>query len=86
MTTSLNLHQLSLPDLCPVTAAVHELATTGGVEARGAFFTRREVVDFILDLSEYSSAQPLHRLRLLEPSFGGGDFLIPAIERLLQAW
>jgi hypothetical protein len=86
MTTSLNLHQLSLPDLCPVTAAVHELATTGGVEARGAVFTRREVVDFILDLSEYSSAQPLHRLRLLEPSFGGGDFLIPAIERLLQAW
>lgn len=86
MTTSLNLHQLSLPDLCPVTAAVHELATTGGVEARGAVFTRREVVDFILDLSGYSSDQPLHHLRLLEPSFGGGDFLIPAIERLLQAW
>lgn len=86
MTTSLNLHQLSFPDLCPVTAAVHELATTGGVEARGAVFTRREVVEFILDLSGYSSDQPLHRLRLLEPSFGGGDFLLPAIERLLQAW
>lgn len=86
MTTSLKLHQLSLPELCPVTAAVHALATTGGVEARGAIFTRREVVDFILDLSGYTSDAPLHSSRLLEPSFGGGDFLIPAIERLLQSW
>ncbi|MFA7540675.1 MAG: Eco57I restriction-modification methylase domain-containing protein, partial [Lysobacterales bacterium] len=28
----------------------------------------------------------LHRLKLLEPCFGGGDFLLPAIERLLLAW
>ncbi|WP_259699694.1 Eco57I restriction-modification methylase domain-containing protein [Pseudomonas protegens] len=86
MTTSLKLHQLSLPELCPITAAVHELATTGGVEARGAIFTRREVVDFILDLSGYTTDTPLHHLRLLEPSFGGADFLLPAIERLLQSW
>ncbi len=86
MTTSLEFHQLSLPELCPVTAAVHALATTSGVEARGAVFTRREVVDFILDLSGYASDAPLHQLRLLEPSFGGGDFLVPAIERLLNAW
>lgn len=31
-------------------AAVEVLAAQGGVEARGAVFTRREVVDFILDL------------------------------------
>lgn len=86
MTTSLKLHQLSLPELCPVTGAVHALATTGGVEARGAVFTRREVVDFILDLSGYTADAPLHSSRLLEPSFGGGDFLLPAIERLLQSW
>ncbi|MFG0542139.1 Eco57I restriction-modification methylase domain-containing protein [Pseudomonas sp. YQ_5] len=86
MTTSLKLHQLSLPELCPVTAAVHALATSGGVEARGAVFTRREVVEFILDLSGYTIDAPLHRLRLLEPSFGGGDFLVPAIERLLKVW
>ncbi|MDR0280096.1 MAG: Eco57I restriction-modification methylase domain-containing protein [Paucimonas sp.] len=86
MTTSLEFHQLSLPQLCPVAAAVHELATTSGVEARGAVFTRREVVDFILDLSGYASDVPLHNLRLLEPSFGSGDFLVPAIERLLKAW
>ncbi|PRN04893.1 modification methylase PaeR7I [Pseudomonas sp. LLC-1] len=56
------------------------------MEARGAIFTRREVVDFILDLSGYTTDAPLHTLRLLEPSFGGGDFLIPAIERLLKSW
>jgi hypothetical protein len=53
---------------------------------RGAVFTRREVVDFILDLTGYTSDKPLHRMRALEPSFGEGDFLLPAIERLLDAW
>jgi hypothetical protein len=43
-------------------------------------------VDFILDLAGYTYDQPLHEKRLLEPSFGGGDFLLPAIERLLTAW
>ena len=58
----------------------------GDVDTRGAIFTRREVVDFILDLSGYHSDDPLHRRRLLEPSFGAGDFLLPAIERLLGAY
>jgi hypothetical protein len=44
------------------------------------------VVEFILDLVDYTSDEPLHRRRLLEPSFGGGDFLLPAVERLLGAW
>ena len=57
-----------------------------GSEERGAIFTRSEVVDFILDLSGYTANRPLHRLRLLEPSFGHGDFLLPAIDRLLTAW
>ena len=80
------LHQASLPGLCPVAAAVESLAGAGGIEARGAVFTRREVVDFILDLTGYTVDQPLHRRRLLEPSFGNGDFLLPAIDRLLTAW
>ncbi len=32
-------------------AAIETLASEGGIEARGAVFTRREVVDFILDLA-----------------------------------
>ena len=43
-------------------------------------------MDFILDLTGYTSDRPLHTLRLLEPSFGDGDFLFPAIDRLLSAW
>ncbi len=53
---------------------------------RGAVFTRPEVVAAILDLSGYTPEQPLHRQRLLEPSFGDGDFLVPAIDRLLAAY
>ncbi len=86
MTLSLLLRQPSLFDSCPVAAAVESLATAGGVDERGAIFTRREVVDFILDLIGYTCDQPLHRRRMLEPSFGAGDFLLPIIERLLVAW
>ncbi len=53
---------------------------------RGAVFTRPEVVAAILDLSGYTADRPLHLLRLLEPSFGDGDFLFPAIERLIEAY
>ncbi len=55
-------------------------------EERGAVFTRPEVVEFILDLSGYTVNHPLHCYRLLEPSFGGGDFLIPVVDRLLTSY
>lgn len=84
-TAKVNPSQLSLPTLCPVTDAVAALAKAG-IEARGAIFTRREVVDFILDLTGYTPERPLHKFRLLEPSFGDGHFLVPAIDRLLRAW
>ena len=58
---------------------------TAGVEERGAIFTRSEVVEFILDLVGYTPDKPLHTKRLLEPSFGGGDFLLAAVARLLSA-
>ena len=86
MTLNLLVRQPSFLDLCLVTTAVEELANLGGIEERGAIFTRREVVDFILDLAGYTSDRPLHELSLLEPSFGDGDFLLPAIDRLLAAW
>ena len=79
-------HRAVAVPACPVMAATEALAADGGHEARGAIFTRSEVVDFILDLAGYTEDQPLHEKRLLEPSFGGGDFLLPIIERLLSAW
>lgn len=52
---------------------------------RGAIYTRSEVVDFILDLAGYTADKALWSIRLLEPSFGAGDFLIPAVRRLLES-
>ena len=69
-----------------VAAAIEKLSATAGAESRGAIFTRIEVVDFILDLAGYTEDQPLHEKRILEPSFGGGDFLLPVISRLIRAW
>lgn len=78
--------QLTLfDDRPPVAAAIAALATSGR-EERGAVFTRREVVEFILDLAGYTPDRPLQRQRLLEPAFGHGDFLVPAAERLLASY
>ncbi|HEY2346118.1 MAG TPA: Eco57I restriction-modification methylase domain-containing protein [Xanthomonadaceae bacterium] len=68
-----------------VEAAVAQLATTSET-GRGAVFTKPDVVEAILDLCGYTADQPLHRKMLLEPSFGAGDFLIPAIRRLFIAF
>ena len=83
--TKPQIRQLSLDGMCEVTAALDVLASSGR-ESRGAVFTKREVVDFMLDLAQYTNARTLTSLRLLEPSFGNGDFLLPAIQRLLQSW
>jgi hypothetical protein len=76
-------YQAALPFLND-TEAFHN-SSEGDAEERGAIFTRREVVDFILDLVGYTVDRPLHQFRILEPSFGHGDFLVPIVERLLIA-
>ncbi|HUI71619.1 MAG TPA: Eco57I restriction-modification methylase domain-containing protein, partial [Spirochaetia bacterium] len=53
---------------------------------RGAVYTRRETVDFILNLAGYLPDRPLHQYTLLEPSFGNGDFLVRAVERLVISY
>jgi type I restriction-modification system DNA methylase subunit len=74
------------PMIRPVVRDAVARLAEGGIEERGAIFTRREVVDFILDLTGYTSDKPLHTLRMLEPCFGAGDFLLPLVERLLGAY
>jgi hypothetical protein len=66
--------------------AVDQLASSNDSNTRGAIFTRREVANFILDLVGYTKDQPLYHKRILEPSFGNGDFLLPIIDRLLSSW
>jgi len=77
---------LNEPRPADVTAAIAALATSGGREERGAVFTKAEVVGAILDLCGYTQEKKLPQLRLLEPSFGGGDFLLPAVDRLMAAY
>jgi hypothetical protein len=78
--------QASLLGMCPIAEALERLAHDSEDGDRGAVFTRREVVDFMLDLAGYTPDRPLHTMRLLEPSFGGGEFLLAAVERLLTAF
>jgi len=83
--STLPLFQSNEKDSCLVNRAV-EAMSESGIEARGAVFTRREIVGFILDLVGYTPDKPLHTMRLLEPSFGQGDFIIPIIQRLISAY
>ncbi len=83
--TSVQSIQIALPGMDRLLAAVEQLATAG-VEERGAVFTRREVVEFVLDLTGYTTSSALHKRRLLETSFGEGAFLLVAVERLLDSY
>lgn len=80
------LNDLRVPHSADVNAAIEHMSTATCTDSRGAVFTRSEVVEFILDLAGYTEDQPLYSKRLLEPSFGAGDFLLPAIGRLLDSW
>lgn len=51
----------------------------------GEVFTRRWVVESILDLTGYTIENDLATKRLVEPSIGSGAFIVPIIERLLAS-
>ena len=51
----------------------------------GEVFTRRWVVDVLLDLTGYTADRDLASMHLLEPSCGSGAFLGPVIERLIAS-
>ena len=61
-----------------------ELTPDVGVD-HGEVFTRRWVVDFILDLAGYADDRDLAMQTLLEPSCGTGAFLVPVVERLIRS-
>ena len=77
--------QTSIERYCQVADAVSKLAGDSASSERGAVNTRREVVEFMLDLAGYVQSRPLCKLRLLEPSFGSGEFLLEAVRRLVSS-
>lgn len=54
-------------------------------EKNGVVYTRKWVVDLILDLVGYTSDRPLADRLLVEPSAGDGSFLIEAVSRLIES-
>jgi hypothetical protein len=72
---------LPFPEIQQVVACYSQAQTA----ELGAVFTRREVVEFMLDLAGYCVEEDLTQASLLEPSFGQGDFLLVAVERLLDS-
>lgn len=60
------------------------VAAQGEVEY-GEVFTRRWVVETILDLAGWTADRDLAKLVLVEPSVGSGAFLGPAAERLIAS-
>lgn len=82
---ALNALNLS-PYISPRLQGTLSQAPEAAARERGAICTRREVVEFILDLVGYLPEEDLTQASLLEPSFGSGDFLLVALERLLQSY
>ena len=64
--------------------ALAELAPDPGADY-GEVFTRRWVVELILDLVGYTADRDLGRQVLVEPSCGTGAFLVPVAERLIKS-
>jgi adenine-specific DNA-methyltransferase len=73
----------------PATAdSTHDDSSVDGKgyeEEYGAIFTRRWIVELILDLSGYTSERDLASMRAIEPACGHGAFLAPIVERLSQS-
>lgn len=53
--------------------------------SHGDVFTSPRVVGFMLDLAGYTPDKDLSRYRILEPSFGCGDFLIEIQRRIMES-
>ncbi|MFI1946872.1 Eco57I restriction-modification methylase domain-containing protein [Streptomyces virginiae] len=51
----------------------------------GEVFTRRWIVETILDLVGYTADRDLTQMKLVEPSIGSGAFFVPVLERLLES-
>ena len=61
------------------------VANLSAAEPKGVVYTKRWVVELLLDLAGYTSSQNLVDAVAVEPSAGEGAFLAPMIERLVES-
>ena len=54
-------------------------------DQQGEVFTRRWVVELILDLAGFTADRDLAAMVAVEPSCGAGAFLVPMVERLVES-
>lgn len=54
-------------------------------ERNGVVYTRRWVVDVMLDLAGYTPDRDLQPLLAMEPAAGDGSFVVPMVERLIES-
>jgi adenine-specific DNA-methyltransferase len=78
LTPAVATRGIQLPLLAPVRHPLPVSAT----EPKGVVYTKRWVVDLLLDLSGYRSDENLVDRLAIEPAAGDGAFLGPMIERL----
>ncbi|CUS35953.1 Modification methylase XhoI [Candidatus Nitrospira nitrosa] len=81
LTPAVSTRGIQLPLLAPVR---HPLPISP-TESKGVVYTKRWVVELLLDLSGYRSDENLVDRLAIEPAAGDGAFLGPMIERLLMS-
>lgn len=55
------------------------------IKVSGSIYTKKEIVEYILDCAGYISNKDLKKIRVLEPSAGEGIFAMEIIERFFES-
>ncbi len=61
------------------------ITSLGNLEPKGVVYTKRWVVELLLDLAGYSPQRDLVNAVAVEPAAGDGAFLVPMVERLIES-
>ncbi len=73
------------PAFSPVILPGPQIESSPVSEPKGVVYTKSWVVNLILDLADYLPNKDLATISVVEPSSGGGAFLIPLVRRLLTS-
>ena len=83
MPRQLSLLDVPAPDAPLAVSPAAEAFGAGRAGERGAVYTKPDVVEFVLGLGGLDDPATIREGRILEPSCGRGDFVVPIVRRLL---